>query len=334
MPDIFISYRREDTSGYAGRIYDQISAHFGRDHVFMDVAAIEPGVDFVDTIDKKVGTCDALIALIGKNWLTIKDEQNQVRLGRPGDFVSVEIAAALNRNVEVIPVLVGGAKMPVQRELPESVQLLSRRQALEISDVHFTRDVGDLIEALKNPAGARGAHSYKWSKPAVAASIFAGCALAAGFGIWTWQGARHTGQPLEAPTGTPNPAIQTKAATADSSKPADNANINGTGLAVVQKEDVTYEIYFTFETVGDKLFGKAIYPTGQAGILNGTIGQGKLSFITKHVPDFAEEEATITVEGRVLGDKIEIFTQDKDGYSKGLAHRVSQISRPKVLAPK
>ena len=78
MPDIFISYRREDTSGYAGRLYDQVSAHFGDDHVFMDVADLEPGSDFVETIEKKVSTCDALIALIGKNWLTIKDEQNQV----------------------------------------------------------------------------------------------------------------------------------------------------------------------------------------------------------------------------------------------------------------
>jgi hypothetical protein len=151
MPDIFISYRREDTSGYAGRLYDQVSAHFGDDHVFMDVADLEPGSDFVHTIEKKVGTCDALVALIGKNWLTIKDDQNQVRLSKPGDFVSIEIAAALKRNIEVIPVLVGGAKMPLQRELPESLQLLSRRQALEVSDVHFSRDVGDLIEALKTP---------------------------------------------------------------------------------------------------------------------------------------------------------------------------------------
>ena len=81
MPDIFISYRREDTSGYAGRLYDQITSRFGRDHVFMDVADLEPGSDFVETIEKKVSTCNALIALVGKNWLTIKDEQNQVRLG-------------------------------------------------------------------------------------------------------------------------------------------------------------------------------------------------------------------------------------------------------------
>src|SRR6516162_3909549 len=105
MPDIFISYRREDTSGYAGRLYDQVSAHFGQDHVFMDVAAIEPGADFADTIEKRVSTCDALIALIGRNWLTIKDDQNRIRLGTAEDFVSVKIAAALKRNVEVIPVL-------------------------------------------------------------------------------------------------------------------------------------------------------------------------------------------------------------------------------------
>ncbi len=324
MADIFISYRREDTSGYAGRLYDQVSAHFGRDHVFMDVAALEPGSDFVDTIEKKVGTCDALIALIGKEWLTVKDEQNQVRLGRPGDFVSVEIAAALKRNVEVIPVLVGGAKMPLQRELPESLQLLSRRQALEISDVHFTRDVGDLIEALKKPAGTATARSPKSIKPVLAASISTICALAAGIGIWTWQYSPH-----------PRPsASQTNAAPpASSSAIVDNANISGNWLAVVQKENVKYQIYFTFEVVGDKLFGKARYPTGEAGILNGTISQSRISFITKHVPNFADDEATITVEGKVSGDEIQVFTQDKDGYSKGVAHRVTRISEPRVLTP-
>src|SRR5450755_1509378 len=153
MPDVFISYRRDDTSGYAGRLYDQISAHIGADHVFMDVADIGPGSDFVEVIEQKVGTCDALIALIGKNWLTLKDDQNRPRLGATEDFVSVEVLAALKRKVEVIPVLVGGAKMPLQRELPESLQPLSRHQALEVSDTHFTRDVQDLIAALEKAPG-------------------------------------------------------------------------------------------------------------------------------------------------------------------------------------
>ena len=324
MPDIFISYRREDTSGYAGRLYDQICSHFGKDHVFMDVADLEPGSDFVDTIEAKVSTCDALIALIGKNWLTIKDEQNQVRLRKPGDFVSVEIAAALKRNVEVVPVLVGGAKVPLERELPESLQPLCRRQALELSDVHFTRDVADLIEVLKGRDGAR------WIKPALAITISTLCVLTAGIGIWTWERSPH-------PPGqgrTPVVADTTKAVQpANSAKIPNSADISGNWRAVVQKENVRYEIYFTFEVVGDKLFGKAFYPTGEAGILNGTIGKGQFSFITKHVPDFADQEATITVEGRISGDEIQVFTQDQDGYSKGVAHRVARLSRAKVLNP-
>jgi hypothetical protein len=331
VPDIFISYRREDTSGYAGRLYDQISSHFGGDHVFMDVADLEPGSDFVETIEKKVGTCDALIALIGKDWLTIKDEQNQVRLKKPGDFVSVEISAALKRSVEVIPVLVGGAKMPLQRELPESLQLLARRQALELSDVHFTRDVGDLIEALKRPAGARVARSSRWLKPALAASISIICALAAGIGIWTWQKSTPPQKHVQLP-----PISVPKTGAASPASPptiADNAIISGNWRAVVQKRDVKYEIYFTFQVVGDKLLGSAVYPTGEGGILDGIIRQNRISFITKHVPDFADEEATITVEGQVSGDDIQIFTQDKDGYSKGVAHRVAQIGKARVLTP-
>src|SRR5215469_13329489 len=260
MPDIFISYRREDTIGYAGRLYDQLSAHFGREHVFMDVTAIEPGSDFVDTIEQKVGTCDALIALIGKNWLTVRDDQNRVRLGSQEDFVSVEVAAALKRNVEVIPVLVGGAKMPQQRELPESLQLLSRRQALEISDSHFTRDVTDLIEALKRGASPRTVCSPKWIKLAIPASI---CAAGVGVGIWIWQSSSYARKPVEGHVVRSDSAPQANMAqSANSLKNDRNATISGNWRAVLQKERVTYEVYFTFEVVGDKLFGKAFYPTG------------------------------------------------------------------------
>ena len=332
LPDIFISYRREDTSGYAGRLYDQVSSHFGRDHVFMDVADLEPGSDFVDTIEKKVGTCDALIALIGKNWLSIKDERSQVRLTMPGDFVSIEIAAALKRGIEVIPVLVGGAKMPVQRELPESLQLLSRRQALELSDVHFTRDVGDLIGALKRPGGTRPPQPFTRIKRALAASTI--CVLAAGIGIWTWHKLSRPGNQTKTAVVSRNSAPQAAVASpAIATKIVDQGNVSGNWKAVVERKAVKYEIYFTFEVASDKLFGTVIYPTGEAGILNGKISQNRISFITKHTPDFADEEATITVEGRVSGDEIEILTQDKDGYSKGVARRVERIGKARVLTP-
>lgn len=302
MPDIFISYRRDDTSGYAGRLYDQISAHFGDEHVFMDVADIEPGSDFVQVLEEKVGTCDALLALIGKNWLTSKDEQNRPRLGNPEDFVSAEIAAALKRNVEVIPVLVGGARMPEQRQLPPQLQFLGRRQAIEISDARFARDVQDLIAALERPAG-RQAGPSKRVGIAIACLV---AALCLGTGLWFWQTTRR---------GVASP----------------KADISGNWKAVFRNQNTTYEVYFTFDVMGDKLLGRVIYPTGEAGIVNGVIHQGEFSFITRHVPQFADQQATITVEGRVSGDEIQVVTQGDSGYAKGVAHRVAEVGTPQVL---
>jgi hypothetical protein len=327
MPDIFISYRRDDTSGYAGRLYDQISAHFGKDHVFMDVADIEPGSDFVQVLEEKVGSCDALLALIGKNWLTSIDDQGRPRLSNPEDFVSAEIAAALKRNVEVIPVLVGGAKMPSQPELPQQLQFFSRHQAIELTDARFSRDVQDLIAALQRPAGKRKPGLPKWTGIAVA------CLVAAlGLGVWFWHASRRDGGRKDAQVATHDSAPQTgPSSPATSFGGTGNTNISGNWKAVFQKPDATYEVYFTFDVMGNKLFGRVIYPTGEAGILDGVINQGRFSFTTKHMPQFAEEKATITVEGQVSGDEIQVVTQGKDGYAKGVAHRVTQVGTLKVL---
>jgi hypothetical protein len=301
MPDIFISYRRQDSSGYAGRLYDQVSAHFGPDHVFMDVTAIEPGSDFAEVIDKKVGTCDALVALIGPNWLTVKDEQSRPRLGAPGDFVSVEIAAALKRNIEVIPVLVAGAKMPRQLELPAPLQPLARRQALELSDARFSRDIVDLIAALETPPGQRTPPPRRWAKSALWAAILLLCAVAAGV-------AMRSSPPASLPS--PPPA-------------AVKQDVTGKWKAVLQRDDVKFDVYFTFEVVGDKLFGKVIYPTGEAGILDGTVSPGRISFRTKHRPDFSDEETVMSVDGTVADNEILIRLQSKDSFAKGAAHRVA-----------
>ena len=223
--------------------------------------------------------------------------------------------------------------MPLQRELPESLQLLSRRQAIELSDVHFTRDVGDLIEALERPADTRMARARRWMKPTLVALIFAICAMAAGIGIWSWQESSYPLERVEAPVVAHNSVPSSNASPANPPTIVNSANIGGNWRAVVQKNDAKYEIYFTFEVVGDKLFGRAIYPTGVGGILNGTISQNRLSFTTKHVPDFSDEEATITVEGRVSGDEIQVITQDEDGYSKGVARRVARIGKATVLTP-
>ena len=101
MSKIFISYRREDSGGYAGRLYDRLSRHFGKDQVFMDIDHIEPGEDFVALIGQQVGTCKILIALIGRNWVNAADKAGARRLDDPEDFVRVEIASALASNVRV-----------------------------------------------------------------------------------------------------------------------------------------------------------------------------------------------------------------------------------------
>ncbi len=142
---IFISYRREDSAGHAGRLYDRLSAHFGEEKIFMDVG-IEPGVDFVDQLEEAVASCDVLLVLIGPEWLTADDGRR--RLEEEGDFVHLEVSAALERDIRVIPLLVHGATMPAAHDLPPDLARLARRNALELSDARWRYDVGRLIEVL------------------------------------------------------------------------------------------------------------------------------------------------------------------------------------------
>jgi hypothetical protein len=145
---VFISYRREDSGGYAGRIYDRLTTRLGRANVFFDVDTIPPGRDFAEVLSERVGKCDALLAVIGKHWVLSADAENRRRLDDPKDFVRIEIEAALNRDVPVIPVLVDGAAMPHPEDLPDSLKKLIRRQAVEISHARFDSDAERLTEAL------------------------------------------------------------------------------------------------------------------------------------------------------------------------------------------
>jgi TIR domain-containing protein len=149
MPGIFISYRREDSAAYAGRLYDRLSAHFGAEQVFMDVDDIAPGADFVDQIDAKVGSCDAMVVVVGKDWLTARNAAGQLRLSDPNDFVGLEVSLALQRGVLVIPVLVAGAQMPKANELRADLRALARRNALTLNDQDFQRDADNLIDAIE-----------------------------------------------------------------------------------------------------------------------------------------------------------------------------------------
>jgi hypothetical protein len=118
---IFLSYRRQDSSHVAGRLYDRFAERFGKGRVFIDVDTMEPGVDFAQAIARAVETCEVLLAIIGPSWLTAKDQQDRRRLEDPDDIVRLEVEAALARDVRVIPILVENAVMPNQVELPRAL---------------------------------------------------------------------------------------------------------------------------------------------------------------------------------------------------------------------
>jgi TIR domain len=157
VPTILISYRREDTAAYAGRLADRLKAHFGRDKVFVDVDTIQPGEDFLEVIDQSLRSSSVVVALIGREWLNAADASGRRRLDRSDDFVRTEIAKALASRVRVIPALVGNALMPEAKDLPEDLQPLTRRQAIEISDTRFHQDVDRLIQALTDTPAVRPA---------------------------------------------------------------------------------------------------------------------------------------------------------------------------------
>jgi hypothetical protein len=144
---VFISYRREESAFAARAIYDRVAQRVGRGNVFLDVDNIDLGVDWFDALNERVAACDALVAVIGRNWLAA-DKDNRRRIDDPDDFVRIEIEAALKRRVRVIPVLVDGAVMPKAGDLPESLKSLARRQNIEISHTRFEADVDRLIRAL------------------------------------------------------------------------------------------------------------------------------------------------------------------------------------------
>jgi hypothetical protein len=158
---IFISYRRDDTEGEAGRLFDDLTRAFGDDAVFMDVDGIRPGVDFRKAIDENVSGCGVLLALVGKQWLTVADSEGNRRLDHENDYVRLEIASALGRNIAVIPVLVHEAHMPHSEQLPENLKDLAYRNSVELTHARWNSDVNLLIDALKAYVAPSGSGDAK-----------------------------------------------------------------------------------------------------------------------------------------------------------------------------
>ena len=151
---IFVSYRRDDSAGHAGRLKDRLRARFGDEQIFMDVDHIRPGEDFITVIETALASCEILIAVIGRQWPSIGEDSLR-RLDDPEDPVRLEIATALSRDIPVIPVLVHRATMPKPKDLPEDLAKLSRRNAMELSDLSWHDDVDKLISRMERVLAER-----------------------------------------------------------------------------------------------------------------------------------------------------------------------------------
>ena len=156
MSGIFLSYRRDDSSGWAGRLHEHLVERWGTDHVFMDIDTIAPGEDFRHAIRRTMETCDVVLVVIGPAWAEAHDGDGGRRLADPHDTHRAEIVAALAADVRVVPVLVGGATMPRASDLPEPLQELAYRNAAVLEDRSFVRDVHALNGALERSTTPSG----------------------------------------------------------------------------------------------------------------------------------------------------------------------------------
>jgi tetratricopeptide (TPR) repeat protein len=185
---IFINYRRDDSIGTAGRLHDRLAQTFGRNNLFMDVDHIPAGVDFVNHLNSQVSGCDIFLVIIGPHWLNAHDDHGRRRLDNPDDFVVVEIAAALARNICVIPVLVDGAPVPRADELPDAIKPLVRRNAVEVRNTQFGRDAEALVDKIREALGGPRPAARLWpSLPSAAVRLM---------GPGRWRGVVASAAPL------------------------------------------------------------------------------------------------------------------------------------------
>lgn len=155
MGGVFISYRRTDSDVAAGRLADDLTEILGPGQVFRDIDSLEAGENFPRALERALDACSAVIALIGPRWSTTVNDQGERRLDDPKDWVRLEIARALQRDIRVIPVLVS-TTMPKEPELPADLAPLLLRNAVDLTDRHWKQEIQELAQALQRIPGFSG----------------------------------------------------------------------------------------------------------------------------------------------------------------------------------
>ena len=183
---IFISYRRADSFGVAGRLGDTLGAYFGDDRVFRDIEDITGGDDFGNVIEQNLHSADAVIVLIGHDWLSITDGNGQRRLDDPEDWVAQEIAVAIQLGIAIFPVLIEDTPMPRKDELPEKLKPLLRYNAISISDKRWKFDVLRLGRIISIDVPSASERKLDRVRAGISFALFASLTFSAGIVSWNF----------------------------------------------------------------------------------------------------------------------------------------------------
>lgn len=300
MSRIFLSYRRDDAAGFAGRLADALEEEFGAGSVFRDVDDIRPGEDFVQAIESHLRDVGAVLVMIGPRWLTA-GAAGQRRLDDSGDFVRQEIQAALASGKPLIPLLVGGATIPPKADLPDAIAGLARRQAVVLSDGSWRDDVKRLVVSLRPLLSDTGGAPVKRRWVLGSAGAVVGL-VAIGWVIQVWR--------LPPPEGSIKPSPPS----------AQTVDIIGRWTARVKYDwGDQHDEVFEFKYLGDTLHGTATYQTGRLTIEKATLNGDWITFITRSQEMLGTnapwKEVTHRYTGQVTPEAIRFTLESGGGYT-------------------
>jgi len=309
MADLFLSYRRDDSAGFAGRLADDLEAAFGAGSVFRDVDDIRPGEDFVHAIETHLRAVGVVLVMIGPSWLAC-GTQGARRLDNPHDYVRVEIEAALRSGKPLIPLLVGGADMPAEADLPGAMARLARRQAVVLSDAGWRGDVARLVASLRGMLpqdGARADARERGRAPAFRPLRLFSAGLAA---IVVVAGLFVVFRSPSTPPGPAHPPV------------ADQLAVDVTGRwagRVKYDWGDQHDEVFEFKYLGNSLHGTATYLTGRLTIEQVSLEGDWLRFVTRSQEmlgaDSPWKEVTHRYTGQVTSNTIHFTLETGGGYT-------------------
>jgi hypothetical protein len=306
---LFISYRRDDSAGYARALNDRLAAAFGAERVFIDVDDIPAGAAFDATIAQALGGAAVLLVLIGPRWLA-PQPGGMPRLHDAADFVHREIAAGLAGGAQVIPLLLDGAAMPGAAQLPAPLQALSTRQALVVDARRFGADTEALLAQLRPvmgdapsdpPDGPGRTPGAARAAPARRGWLLGAAALLAGGGL-AWWATRRDG-----------PAAPLSAAPAAPAAAPTRAAVNGRWEAEVAYAWLPAPLRETLVLQGEagQLAGTASFLRVPRGIEEGVLDGARLRFVTRSTELLGATERTVThrYSGTLDGDVLRLTLQ-------------------------